>query len=451
MEQSASDPASYLELEPGAIDPAQVADAVSQRLLERRLTAMVVQDQVAEELAIVAGSASPAATIDGNRITWTFPPGLAEAMTMTYRLQPRVPFFDGVAASGTVAFTDSLGVAAQAPLPPARLSVTGPCITPSPPPEPTATTAPSHTPTASPTASPTATATPRPTRVPVPMYLPLLLTEDCASVHQRADVALVLDTSGSMAGRKLADAQAAALAFVGLMDLAAGRDQVAVVRFDAEAEVVQALTSDRAAVAAAIRGLAAREGTYMDRGLAAALGELTGPGRNGANVAVAILLTDGQQTGGPAAALAAAERVRGAGVRLYTIGLGADVDGLTLAAMAGGGGRYHFAPDSGALAAIYAEVARDIQCPAEGLWPRGGALPAVATPVVGFPIDTPPSSGILESNIASASEPTGPAARRSGRGGPSHSGPQRVGGQPSSDWPPGCLDASPSADSVQRL
>lgn len=367
VSDSVADPHDYLELTPGAIDAALVADTVTRRLLERQLTAVRVHDEVVDALEILPGSVAPAATVAGNAITWSFPPGLAETMTMTYRLQPRVATFDGVAASGSLVYTDSLGVAAVQPVPPANLRVTGPCITPSPPAEPSATTAPTASPTASPTARPTAT--PAPTPLPRPLFLPLLLTEACASVHQRVDVVLVLDTSGSMAGPKLVDAQAAALAFVDLMDLAPGRDQVAVVRFDTTAEVAQGLTGDRVAVEAAIRGLAAREGTYMDRGLAAALGELTGPRRNEANTAVAVLLTDGQQTGGPAAALAAADQVRAAGVRLYTIGLGADVDGATLAAMAGGGGRYRYAPDSGALAAIYAEVARDIQCPAEGLWP----------------------------------------------------------------------------------
>jgi Ca-activated chloride channel family protein len=169
-----------------------------------------------------------------------------------------------------------------------------------------------------------------------------------------------------MAGDKLAGAQAAALTFLGLMDLAPARDQVALVRFDTEAELVQPLTHDRAAVEAAIRGLSVREGTYLDRGLAAAQVALAGPGRNPANLPVVVLLTDGQQTGGPQAALDAAAQLRLSGVTLYTIGLGADVDAATLVAMAGGPERYRHAPDAAALADVYAELARDIQCP--GLW-----------------------------------------------------------------------------------
>ena len=85
-----------------------------------------------------------------------------------------------------------------------------------------------------------------------------------------------------------------------------------------------------------------------------------------------MLLTDGVQTGTPGAELAAAERVRAAGVRLYTVGLGADADGPTLVAMAGESGRYYHAPGAAELEGVYRAIARDVACPAEGLWGHGG-------------------------------------------------------------------------------
>jgi hypothetical protein len=63
--------------------------------------------------------------------------------------------------------------------------------------------------------------------------------------------------------------------------------------------------------------------------------------------------------------------MRAAGMLLYTIGLGADVDEGTLVAMAGGQAQYRFAPRSTDLAEIYAEIARDIRCPTTPPWPRG--------------------------------------------------------------------------------
>lgn len=241
-------------------------------------------------------------------------------------------------------------------------------ITP-PPPTVTLTPSPSTTPTVThtPTTIP-ATATPAPR----PVFLPVLINDPpCDPARQRADIVLVLDTSLSMAGRKLADAQAAARTFVGLVELAPDGDQLAIVQFDSEAEVVQSLTIDRDLVEKAITGLVPREGTFIDRGLNAAVTELSSPRHRTGNAQVAVLLTDGVQTGGPAAALAAAEQANEVGLTLYTIGLGADADGPTLVTMATDPSRYRFAPDSADLAAIYADIASEIRCPGAGRWPRG--------------------------------------------------------------------------------
>jgi Mg-chelatase subunit ChlD len=174
-----------------------------------------------------------------------------------------------------------------------------------------------------------------------------------------------------MTGQKLEDAKSAAVLFVGQLDLARGRDQVAVVRYDREAEVVCQLSRAPTVIEAAIRGLAPRNWTHIDAGLRTALAELQGPRHLERNMSVMILLTDGVQTGTPGEELRAAAEVRAAGVRLYTIGLGADVDAATLREMAGDAARYHFAPDSADLARIYAEIASDILCPgpAGGFWP----------------------------------------------------------------------------------
>ena len=204
-----------------------------------------------------------------------------------------------------------------------------------------------------------------------PLYLPLAVREHCSPEHKGADVALVIDTSSSMAGQKLEDAKAAAAAFVALMDLTPGRDQAAVVRYDTEGEVVCRLTNGRALLDAGIRNLTSRIGTHIDAGLRLALAELESPRHTGRNISVMILLTDGIQTGTPGEERRAAAQVRAAGVRLYTIGLGADVDAPTLREMAGDTARYHFAPDSADLARIYSEIASDSLCPA----PVGGSWP----------------------------------------------------------------------------
>ncbi|MBN1606887.1 MAG: VWA domain-containing protein [Polyangiaceae bacterium] len=237
-----------------------------------------------------------------------------------------------------------------------------PTTTPSSPTTATASSTTTMTPT--PTASPTPTAT----STPALLFLPLSLRERCDPVHERSDIALVLDTSSSMTGPKIEDARGAALAFVGLIDLAPGRSQVAVVRYDREAEVVRELTNARALIEAAIRNLQVRSGTNIDKGLRTALGELQSPRHLDRNAQVLILLTDGVQTGTPGEELRAAAEAHAAGVMVYTIGLGADVDEATLRAIAGADDRYYFAPDSGDLARIYGEIARDLMCPGVDLW-----------------------------------------------------------------------------------
>jgi uncharacterized protein YegL len=220
----------------------------------------------------------------------------------------------------------------------------------SPPPTLTPTTEPSATP--EPTATATATVTPTPTVVPTPLYLPLALRERCDTEHKRADIALVIDTSSSMTGQKIVDARQAALLFVSMIDLAPGRSQVAVVRYDREAEVVRELTTGRTAIEAAIRSLHVRSGTHIDKGLRAALAELQSLRHVEQNLPVIVLLTDGLQTGTPGEDLKAAAEVRDAGARLYAIGLGADVDEASLRTMAGDDERYCYAPDSADLASI---------------------------------------------------------------------------------------------------
>jgi Mg-chelatase subunit ChlD len=95
-----------------------------------------------------------------------------------------------------------------------------------------------------------------------------------------------------MAGLKLEDAKAAAHLFVGMIVLAPGRSQVAVVRYDREAEVVSRLTRSRALIEAAVRGLQVRSGNHIDKGLRAALDELQSPRHVDRNQPVMILLTD---------------------------------------------------------------------------------------------------------------------------------------------------------------
>jgi Mg-chelatase subunit ChlD len=348
---------------------------------------------VPSQLYYVEGSASVPPIVSrhasGTTLRWSWRGVDAnQPPTITYRVgglgeEGRWPITAQAILTDTVTLTGTIAMR------PITLTVSGLCFTPTPtatPVTPTGTPVPATaTPTTTdrPTDAPTVTAsatragpatpTPRPSATAPPgvAFLPIALRELCDPQHKRADVALVIDTSSSMAGRKLEDAKTAAMAFIGQMDLAAGRDQVAVIRYDTQAEVVCRLTNARAILDAGIRDLTSRIGTHIDAGLRLALAELESPRHLERNMSVVILLTDGNQTGTPGEELRAAAEVRAAGLRLYTIGLGADADAAALRQMAGDDSRYHSAPDSADLARIYAEIASDILCPAPagGFWP----------------------------------------------------------------------------------
>ena len=222
---------------------------------------------------------------------------------------------------------------------------------------------------------PTATATP----LPEPIYLPLLLREPpCAPGVQHTDVALVLDASTSMleptaAGRsKLEAALTAVRLFLNNLDLAGG-DQAAIVAFNSQARLVQGLTADRAALDRALAGIATAQQTRIQLGIGAGHEELAGPRHTAANNRALIVLTDGRNNPEPVSeAVAAAAAAQARGIRIFTIGLGDEVERDALAEMASAEDGFFHAPDGEDLLAIYAHIATAIPCPPGTYWP---ALP----------------------------------------------------------------------------
>lgn len=238
-------------------------------------------------------------------------------------------------------------------------------VTPDPSPTPSPTIPPEPTLSPVPTASPSPTAPPTSTAAAHAIFLPQALRAHCApTARPKADIALVIDTSSSMTGPKLEAALDAALTFVDLIALP--RDRAAVVFFDARAHVVQPLTGSRSRLQLALVGASTGVGTRIDLGLGAALDELeagAGAGAGTGATPVVVLLTDGRTDGGSEAALeAAAARARSGGVTVFTIGLGADVDGATLRRVATDPSRYSAAPDTEGLRSIYARIAGAIPC-----------------------------------------------------------------------------------------
>lgn len=219
-----------------------------------------------------------------------------------------------------------------------------------------------------PSATAPASVTPRPTPPPATsppppsLLLPFLGRGHCLALRRRPlDVVLVLDSSQSMIGAKLAAALAASQTFVDLVDLP--RDHVAVVSFNGQARLASGLTGSRSLLELALATPQTGPGTRIDRGLAAADGELRGPRARPEARPVVVVLTDGQPDPDTVdLALAAARQARGRGVALYAIGLGADVDLSLLQELTADKGRVLPAPSPADLAGIYRGLAETIPC-----------------------------------------------------------------------------------------
>jgi tight adherence protein B len=173
---------------------------------------------------------------------------------------------------------------------------------------------------------------------------------------EQLQVALVLDTSGSMSGAPLAAAKAAAQSF--LNQLPAGVP-VSVVGFGATAAVVSPLSSNRTAQQSAIAGLTARGNTALYDGVRAGLAQL--PAAAGTRQVV-VLLSDGGDTSSvntldPTADALAAAKVPVFAVELRTVESNpAALDRLASAT----GGRVVAAGDPAALGGAFDAIAKQL-------------------------------------------------------------------------------------------
>ena len=139
-------------------------------------------------------------------------------------------------------------------------------------------------------------------------------------------------------------------------------------QFNNAARVVVPLSDGGAAAVAGLALLTQDNGTRIDLGLDAAAGALAVPERKASNTPVIILLTDGEPTGAtPDEVRVAALRAKGAGMLVYTIGLGTSIDVALMRDVATKPEWFYSAPDTADLAAIYGQIAFEIPCKLE--WP----------------------------------------------------------------------------------
>ncbi len=229
--------------------------------------------------------------------------------------------------------------------------------------------------TSTPTVRPTSTSTPTSTPIPADLYLPLALKEHCPKVDRTpVQVVIVLDASTSMdepaSGGRTKREVALDAARVPIRLLGQPGDAIALVTFNAEAQVLAPLTGDKARLLAALDHVPTRQGSRLDAGVA--LGASLLADANPRSLTRLAVLTDGlPNPSTPADARRAAEAAKMAGIEVDTIGLGQSADAELLAAMASGPDHYHFAPEAADLERIFQDLALvPPPCGGATFWPR---------------------------------------------------------------------------------
>lgn len=205
----------------------------------------------------------------------------------------------------------------------------------------------------------------------IPQTIESLVCPDDGSI--RLSLAIVLDRSGSMArfpndpnrvdpdSVKMRDAKRA---IAGFLDLLTPRDEAGIFTFTTSTvfqthlfTVEQDFTTDIDALKGSLVPIVALGGTRMWEAIIDAVRLLrVRPGRK-----AMILVTDGKNTQGNNFRQQAVQDAVNAGIPVYSIGIGADVDVFELNALGTAtGGRFYNAPGSDGLNAIFTLIANEL-------------------------------------------------------------------------------------------
>lgn len=170
------------------------------------------------------------------------------------------------------------------------------------------------------------------------------------------NLALVIDRSGSMSGDKIAQARRAALR---LVDLLNDNDRLAIVHYGSDVRFFPgafASADNKERMRRYIRNISDEGGTNIGDGLMAGKAQLD-VARSDFTVNRLLLLSDGQPTVGVTSErglLALASKVRGTGVSVTALGVGADFNEDLMQRLADvGGGSYGFIRDAQATTALF--------------------------------------------------------------------------------------------------
>jgi tight adherence protein B len=172
---------------------------------------------------------------------------------------------------------------------------------------------------------------------------------------EQLEVALVIDTSGSMSGAPLAAAKVAAEAFLAELPPTV---PVSVIGFGATPTLVGPRSTDRSAQRAAVNRLTAGGGTAMYDALRMALTQMAGSGTRH----IAVLLTDGGDTASTSSLDATAADLAAAKVPLFAVELAtSESSPAALARLTqASGGRVMPAAAPGALSGAFNDVVKQL-------------------------------------------------------------------------------------------
>lgn len=194
------------------------------------------------------------------------------------------------------------------------------------------------------------------TGAPAPLIVRVAITtQRRSSARPPVNMALLVDTSGSMDGKAIADARAASLA---LLETLTKDDRICVVVFHSRAEVLLPSTrvgdADLVELKAKISAMKAEGTTDMGHGLELALSEVRRHFvRQGVNRIV--MLGDGVPND-EGIVHHSTESARASGVSITTLGLGNDYDETLMGKIAQEtGGKFQYVEDSARVASFFRE------------------------------------------------------------------------------------------------
>ncbi|HVM01629.1 MAG TPA: type II secretion system F family protein [Acidimicrobiales bacterium] len=240
---------------------------------------------------------------------------------------------------------------------------------------------------------------------------PALRVEALAA--EEIEIALVVDTSGSMSGGPLAAAKAAARTLLGQLPPGV---PVAVVGFGATPTVATSRSTDRAAQLAAVDRLAAGGETALYDALATGLGQLSAGG--GARRFV-VLLSDGGDTASSTSLEAVAAALAGARVPVFAVELRTpESNSVVLARLASAtGGQAVSASAPAALAGLFDGIAKQLVRQYALSWrstASGGVAVDVVVEAAGVRASARAELALPAAALPAPGEATGPGAGPAG-------------------------------------